>query len=274
VPIPATARLSRVGREHRNEDKGENMSGRLAGKVALVTGGGMGIGRAAALLFATEGAKVIIGDADERAAGETVALIRAESGESRCLRADITRVEEAASLVDAAVAAYGRLDCAFNNAGISVGGALTADITEEAWTRALDVNLTGTWNCLRAEIPQMLRQGAGTIVNNASAAGLVGIANSAAYAASKHGVIGLTKSAALDYAGSNIRINAICPGLTQTPLIERRFGADALARAGRMPIGRIAAPREIAEAALWLCSDAASFVTGAAVPIDGGMVAQ
>jgi NAD(P)-dependent dehydrogenase (short-subunit alcohol dehydrogenase family) len=253
------------------------MQGRLQGKAALVTGGASGIGRAAALAFAREGAKVVVSDVVVAGGEETVALIKAAGGEAFFVKADVAKPAEVEALIASVVAAYGRLDCALNNAGIEGVMASTVDCTEENWDRIIAVNLKGVWLCMKAEIAQMLKQGGGAIVNTASVAGLVGFAGLPAYVASKHGVVGLTKTAALEYAKSGIRINAVCPGVIQTPMLERLFQSNPQAGetiAALEPVGRLGKPEEIAEAAVWLCSDAASFVTGLPMAVDGGLIAQ
>jgi NAD(P)-dependent dehydrogenase (short-subunit alcohol dehydrogenase family) len=249
---------------------------RLDGKVALVTGAGSGIGRAAALAFAEAGARVVAADVDEAGGAATAAQITEAGGDGVFVRADVAVAGDVAGLVAAAVARYGRLDCAHNNAGIAGGGGLTGDTPDDVWERVLRVNLTGVFLCLKAELAQMLRQGGGAIVNTASVAGLVGGAGSA-YVASKHGVVGLTKNAALEYAPQGIRVNAVCPGVITTPMVERALAArPGLEEAWRAaePVGRFGDPGEVAAAVVWLCSDAASFVTGVALPVDGGWVAR
>ena len=249
----------------------------LQGKIALVTGGGSGIGRASALAFAREGAKVVVADVVIDGGEETIGLIKKAGGEAIFVKADVSKAAEVEALVNKAVEAYGRLDCTYNNAGIEGIMASTTDYTEEAWDRVMAINLKGVWLCMKYEIPQMLKQGGGAIVNTASVAGLLGGQRMPAYVASKHGVVGLTKTAALEYAKSGIRVNAVCPGAIRTPMMERaiamrpEFERQALAAE---PIGRMAKPEEVAEAVAWLCSDAASFVTGHSMVVDGGMVAQ
>jgi NAD(P)-dependent dehydrogenase (short-subunit alcohol dehydrogenase family) len=208
---------------------------------------------------------------------QTVHLITEQGGEAIFVRTDVSQAVEVQALISKAVETYGRLDCAHNNAGIAGGvRARTAEYPEDRWHQVIAVNLTGVWLCMKYEIPQMLHQGGGTIVNTASAAGLVGSRGTSAYVASKHGVVGLTKTAALEYAQQGIRVNCVCPGAIQTPMTDRAWSDPA--RRARViasePVGRIGNPEEIAEAVVWLCSDAASFVTGHAMSVDGGYVAQ
>ena len=253
------------------------MPGRVEGKVALVTGGASGIGRATALTFAREGAKLVIADMNEEGAQQTVHMITEKGGEAIFVRTDVSKAVEVQALISQAIATYGRLDCAHNNAGISGGGrALTAEYPDERWHQVMAINLTGVWLCMKYEVAQMLTQGGGTIVNTASGAGLVGLPGNCAYVASKHGVVGLTKTAALEYAQQGIRVNCVCPGYIQTPMTARGL-SDPEQKAqiiAREPIGRVGTPEEVAEAVVWLCSDAASFVTGHAMSVDGGYVAQ
>src|SRR6184192_3369973 len=251
------------------------MAGWLAGKAALVTGGGSGIGRASALTFAREGAKVIVADMAVEGGEETVHLIEQRGGEALFVKAEVSQAAAVEALIARAVQTYGRLDCAHNNAGIEGSAATTTEYAEEMWERVIAINLKGVWLCMKYEIPQMLKQGGGAIVNTASTAGLVGLEGSPAYCASKGGVIQLTRAAALDYAKAGIRVNAVCPGVIRTPMVERLVGTEAEAGLIAMePIGRMGKPEEVAEAVVWLCSDAASFVTGNAMPVDGGLVAQ
>lgn len=253
------------------------MGGIVAGKVTLVTGASSGIGRATALAFAREGAKVVVSDVAVEGGQETVRLIRNAGGEAIFLKADVSRTAEVEALVQQTVATYGRLDCAHNNAGIEGRVGRVADDDDDNWDRVIAINLTGVRLCMKYEIRQMLTQGGGAIVNTASGAGLVGIRGSSAYVASKHGVIGLIKTAALEYAKSGIRVNAVCPGVIQTPMVERITQASpraTAAMAAMHPMGRTGKPEEIAEAVLWLCSDAASFVTGHSLSVDGGYVTQ
>src|SRR5262245_10187578 len=253
------------------------MPGRVEGKVALVTGGASGIGRATALTFAREGAKLVIADLNEEGGRQTVHMITEQGGDATFVRTDVSQAVEVQALISKAVETYGRLDCAHNNAGIGGGPrALTTEYPEDRWHQVIAVNLTGVWLCMKYEIPQMLHQGRGTIVNTASAAGLVGTRGTSAYVASKHGVVGLTKTAALEYAQQGIRVNCVCPGWIQTPMTERGL-SDPERRAriiASAPTGRVGTPEEVAEAVVWLCSDAASFVTGHAMSVDGGVIAR
>ena len=253
------------------------MAGLTEGKVALVTGAGSGIGRATALVFAREGAKVVVSDIVVEGGEETMQQIKAAGGEAIFVKADVSKGADVEALITQTVETYGRLDCAFNNAGIEGGVKPTIDCTEEEFGRTIAVNLTGVWLCMKHEIQQMLSQGGGTIVNTASVAGLVGFPGLPDYVASKHGVLGLTKTAALEYAKSGIRVNAVCPGVIQTPMVERGAqlspGFDELA-VSMEPVGRFGQPSEIGEAVVWLCSEAASFVTGHPMTVDGGLVAQ
>lgn len=249
----------------------------LAGKSTIITGGGSGIGRATALIVAREGARVIIGDVSERDGAETVRMVREQGGEAESVRCDVARAADADALVAAAVKKFGRLDCAFNNAGIAGAQHKTADYGEEEWDRIMAVNLKGVWLCMRAEIRQFLAQKSpGAIVNTASAAGLVASHSMPAYTAAKHGVVGLTKCAAIEYARATIRINDVCPGVVDTPLVAGMI-AEQPKLAGRLdqvePVGRKARAGEIGEAVAWLLSDAASFVTGASISVDGGLTA-
>ena len=253
------------------------MAGRLAGKVALVTGGGSGIGQATALIFAREGAKVVVADITVDGGEETVRQIQAAGGDATFVKTDVSQAAEVEALVNKTVETYGQLDCAFNNAGIEGAAKPTTECTEEEFDRTIAVNVTGVWLCMKYEIQHMLSHGGGSIVNTASAAGLIGIPSAPDYTASKHAVVGLTKTAALEYAKSGIRVNAVCPGAVQTPMIARSAqaipGFDEIAVAME-PVGRFGQSSEIGEAVVWLCSDAASFVTGIPMSVDGGMVAQ
>ena len=252
------------------------MAGQLEGKVSLITGGGSGIGKATALAFAREGSKVVVADVNVDGGDETVRLIQDTGGEATFVRADVSNASDVSAMVDHAVQTYNRLDCAFNNAGISGGPGRIHEYTEDDWSRVLDINLTGVWLCLKYEIIQMLNQGGGAIVNTASVMGLVGGSRSPAYGATKHGVVGLTKTAAVDYAQSGIRVNAVCPGYIRTPMIEQGILLDPGGEervVSRHPMHRLGTPEEVAETVVWLCSDAASFVTGHAMAVDGGYLA-
>ena len=245
-------------------------------KVALVTGASSGIGRASARAFAREGASVVVADVMVEGGQETVRLIEGTGGEAIFVEADVSNAKEVEALIERAVGAYGRLDYAFNNAGIDGVMATTAQCTEENWNHTLNTNLKGVWLCMKYEIPQLLRQGGGAIVNSSSAAGLVGVPNLPAYAASKHGILGLTKTAALEYARTGIRVNAVCPGVIRTPGVERYISGREELEAqftALEPVGRMGTPDEVAGAVVWLCSEAASFVTGHAMSVDGGVVA-
>jgi NAD(P)-dependent dehydrogenase (short-subunit alcohol dehydrogenase family) len=254
------------------------MAGLLEGKSALITGAGGGIGRAAALAFAREGARVAVADIAAEAAAETVALVNAAGGQALSLTGEVTRDAEVKAMVEAVVGTWGRLDCAFNNAGIAgfqvdAAGKKTAEWSEAAFDRMIAVNLKGVWLCMKHELVQMAAQGGGAIVNTGSIAGLAGLPTSSAYVAAKHGVVGLTKTAAIEYAEANIRVNAVCPGFIRTRMTEdtmRRRGEAILAQT---PLRRMGNPEEIAEMVLWLCSDHASYVTGAAYNVDGGWMA-
>lgn len=246
----------------------------------MVTGAASGIGRATALAFAKQGASVIVSDVATTSGEETVHLIRETGGEATFIQCDVSRSTEVERLMSASIKTYGRLDSAVNNAGIEGTQNFTADYPEDIWRKVLDINLTGPWLCMRYEIPHMLKQGGGTIVNMASILGMVGVVASGAYTAAKHGLIGLTQTAALEYAAQSIRVNAVCPGFIETPMVmERSVSARTnpviyQQLVNRHPMQRLGKPEEIADAVLWLCSDAASFVTGHALLVDGGYTAQ
>jgi len=258
------------------------MTEQFAGRVALVTGGSSGIGRASVLAFARKGAKVVVIDVDAEGGQETVRLVNEADGEATFIKADVSQAAEVEAMVSQTVEVYGRLDYSHNNAGVEGDRAFTADCQKENWDRVIGINLTGIWLCMKYEIPQMLKQGTGAIVNTSSVVGLVGYPGRPAYIASKHGVTGLTKAAALEYAQQGIRINAVCPGFIRTPFVDRALSQHSEDEAARVkqkiiemePIGRMGTPEEVAETVVWLCSDAASFVTGHAMAVDGGYVAQ
>ncbi len=246
------------------------------GKVALVTGGTSGIGRETSILFARKGARVVVAGRREIEGKETIDLIRRAGGEGIFVRADVSRASEVKALVEKTVAAYGGLDYAFNNAGIEGHWVPIVEQTEDEWDQTIDINLKGTWLCLKYELQQMLKQGrGGAIVNNASISGFIGSYGSATYAASKHGVLGLTKAAALEVARNGIRVNAVCPAAIETPMADRLFGAPEVRKKvlGFYPIGRFGKPIEVAEAVLWMCSGAAGFMTGQSLVLDGGFLA-
>jgi NAD(P)-dependent dehydrogenase (short-subunit alcohol dehydrogenase family) len=251
------------------------MEATFKNKVAIVTGGSSGIGKATALAFAKKGAKVVIVDWKEN--DETLNLIKASGGEAIFIKCDVSKTTDVKAMAEKTIEAFGRLDYAFNNAGIEGIAASTQDCTEENWDKTIGVNLKGIWLCMKYEIPEILKQGKGVIINCASVAGLVGFAGLPAYVASKHGVVGLTKTAALECAKLGIRVNAVCPGVIQTPMIDRLTGKtkEAVEQfTGLEPVGRFGQPEEIANAVVWMCSDEASFITGHAMAVDGGFVAQ
>lgn len=252
------------------------MAGRLEGKVALVTGASSGIGRASAQAFAQDGAKVLVADIDADGGNETVHMIQEAGGEALFVRADVSDGAAVEAMVQTAVQTWGRLDCAHNNAGIAEERVRTAELTEEVWDRTIDINLKGVWLCMKHEILQMLEQGGGAIVNTSSVVGLVAVMRQPAYVASKHGIIGLTKAAALEYARKGIRVNAVCPGPVLTPALESYMRASPEVGRhlkGQNPSGRLGTTEEVAQAVVWLCSDKASYMTGHALAIDGGVLA-
>jgi NAD(P)-dependent dehydrogenase (short-subunit alcohol dehydrogenase family) len=247
--------------------------GEFDGQVALVTGAASGIGRASARLFAEAGAKVVVADIDRPMAEETAALVTAAGGEAVAVEVDVADATSVKAMVDATIERFGRLDIAHNNAGIMGAGADIIDMDDAVWQRGIDVMLTGVFLCMKHEIPHMISQGKGAVVNTSSGAGLIGFPGQANYVAAKHGVIGLTRSAALEYITRGVRINAICPGTARSRMVDEWMDGSAEAEAevaALHPIGRIAEPEEIARAALWLASDASSFVVGVALPVDGG----
>jgi NAD(P)-dependent dehydrogenase (short-subunit alcohol dehydrogenase family) len=255
------------------------MAGMLDGKTALITGGARGIGRAAALAFAREGARVVVADLLAEGAQETVAMVNAGGGQALSVHGDVTKPDVVKSWVTTAVKTFGRIDCAFNNAGISgyqveAAGKLTADWPEEGFDRMIEINLKSVWLCMRDEIRAMLADGkGGAIVNTASIAGLVGLETSSAYVAAKHGVIGLTKTAALEYAKSGIRVNAVCPGYIVTDMTREPMQRKGDQIMSRIPFGRLGTPEDIAEMVVWLCSDRAGYVSGASYNVDGAYFA-
>ncbi len=254
------------------------MPGLLEGKSALITGGGGGIGRATSLIFAREGARIAVADANEDAARETVALVNAAGGQAMSLGGDVTDAAKVQAMIQTVVSAYGRLDCAFNNAGIAgfqvdAAGKRTHEWADKSVDRMLAVNLKGVWLCMKHELIQMLKQGGGTIVNTGSIAGLIGLPTSSAYVAAKHGVLGFTKTAALEYATDGIRVNAVCPGYIETKMTEdtmRRRGDELI---GRVPFRRMGKPEEIGEMVLFLSSDRSTYISGACYNVDGGYMA-
>ena len=253
------------------------MAGTLEGKVILVTGGGSGIGRATSLLLAKQGAKIMIADYVPDSAAKTVSMIKEGGGTADCVAADVSVAAQVETMVAKTVETYGRLDCAFNNAGIEGLFSSTPECTLENWQRVIGINLSGVFYCMKYEVPEMLKTGGGTIVNTSSICGLAGIANTAAYTAAKHGVVGLTKTAALEFSAKGIRVNAVCPGFIRTPMVARvmdRGSFDEKAVIQTHPINRLGKAEEIAEAVLWLSTDASSFVTGVPMPVDGAYMAQ
>ena len=246
---------------------------KFKGKVALVTGGGSGIGQATALKFAAEGASVVIGNRNEKAGLETVDLIQQAGGQASFRKTDVTKADHVRDLIKYTVDTYGGLHVAFNNAGVDDPQAMTPEQTEATFDLVMNVNVKGVWYSMKYEIEQMLANGGGAIVNTSSIAGVIGFPGHAPYVASKHAVLGLTKTAALEYAKEGIRINAVCPGAIETPMLEGFTGGDNATleyMKSLHPIGRLGKPQEIADAVVWLCSDEASFVLGQGITVDGG----
>jgi NAD(P)-dependent dehydrogenase (short-subunit alcohol dehydrogenase family) len=255
-------------------DKNKTLSQK---RVVLVTGAGSGIGRACAIAFAKDGATIILADQDETSGIQSAKMVDAVGGHAMFQRCDVSKPEEVKRLIQTAVDRFGRLDVAINNAGIEGVKANTTQCTPQDWDRVLEVNLKGVWLCMKYEIPVMMKQGTGSIVNCSSVAGQIGLPDSPAYSASKHGIIGLTRTAALEFARANIRINSICPGAIQTPMMDRYVNGDEKVRKEMQesePMGRLGNPSEVADAVYWLSSERASFVTGVALPVDGGWLAR
>lgn len=253
------------------------MNQQLENKATLITGASSGIGRAAALLFAREGARLVLADVDVAGGEETAHMVTNRGGEAIFVRTDVAQAAQVEALVQRAVGEYGRLDCAFNNAGIAGLPVRMAEVPEDDFDRIMAVNVKGVWLCMKYEIPQMLAQGGGAIVNTASVAGLVGSHSLPIYGASKHAVVGMSKTAAVEYARKNIRVNCVCPAVIRTPMAMGGLGEHSPfleAAIAANPSRRLGEAAEVAAAVLWLCSDAASFTTGAALTVDGGFTAQ
>jgi NAD(P)-dependent dehydrogenase (short-subunit alcohol dehydrogenase family) len=253
------------------------MTKKLTGKIALVTGGGGGIGRAASLALAREGAKIAVVDINAAAASEVAKAVAADGGEATSIQVDVSKAEQVAAMVEQVVARFGRLDIAFNNAGIDLEHEPLAKASEDMFDQLMRVNVKGIWLCMKFEIEQMLKQGSGAIVNTSSIAGLIGAPRQPVYCATKHAVLGLTKAAAVEYGRKGIRVNAVCPGVIRTEMTERAIARDPK-RAARIdqvhPIGRLGEAEDIARSVVFLCSDDAAFVLGQALAVDGGFTAR
>jgi NAD(P)-dependent dehydrogenase (short-subunit alcohol dehydrogenase family) len=254
------------------------MTRMLEGRAVIITGAGSGIGRSAAEVMAVHGAQLLLADINHSTCQETADLVTAQGGQAVAIRADVSRADDVDAMTEAAISTYGRLDGAFNNAGVDGAFESVADSTRANWDEIMATNLTGVWLCMRAQIRRMLSNGGGAIVNNSSIGGLVGMGiGLSAYVAAKHGVVGLTRAAALEYATQGIRVNAVCPGTVRTGMYDQVVATGVVTEeqiAAMQPINRPADPREIAEAAAWLLADRASFVTGQALAVDGGLLAQ
>jgi NAD(P)-dependent dehydrogenase (short-subunit alcohol dehydrogenase family) len=246
----------------------------LNNKVVIITGGGSGIGRSTAHLFSDEGTKVVVSDINEEAGWKTVEEIKKKKGHAIFIKCDVSIELDVKKLVEKTLEHYGQLDFAYNNAGIEGAQISPVEMTNENWNRIIDINLKGVWLCMKYEIPAMIKNGKGSIVNCSSIAGLVGFEQACAYVASKHGVIGLTKSVAIEYAKKNIRINSVCPGVIKTPMLDRFTKGDDSMFSHLNPMDRLGKPEEVSECVLWLSSDKSSYVTGQDIVVDGGWVSQ